>query len=172
MTLESSMSEGSASGPPAPFERLGPGALTLFRLEALIRSGFYGVPAAVFALFMLLTGNIVMAALVLGLAIALALLLCIWYPPRAWKSWGYVVREHDLLITSGVLIHQRVSVPAGRIQHVDVQQGPIERSLGLARLLVYTASGGGADGVIPGLRLETADALRERLVRREAEDVV
>jgi uncharacterized protein len=160
------------TGAPAPLERLDPGALTLFRLEGLIRSGLLGVPASVLALLMLIAGRAVLAALALGLALALAVLLCVWYPARAWRSWGYVVREHDLLITSGVLIHQRVSVPAGRIQHVDVQQGPLERSLGLARLLVYTASGGGADGVIPGLRLEIADALRERLVRREAEDVV
>ncbi|MDY7226076.1 PH domain-containing protein [Hyalangium rubrum] len=155
-----------------PIERLTPGALTLFRLEGLIRAGLYGLPVAGLALAMLVAEHLLWALLALCLAVVLALLLCLWYPSRAWRSWGYAVREHDLLITGGVLIHQVVSIPAGRIQHVDIQQGPIERALGLARVRVYTASGGGADGVIPGLALETADALRERLVRREAEDVV
>ncbi|NPC86418.1 PH domain-containing protein, partial [Pyxidicoccus fallax] len=95
-----------------------------------------------------------------------------WYPTRAHQRWGWALREHDLLIAHGVLVRRLVSIPAGRIQHVDVHQGPIERSLGLARLQVYTASGGGADGEIPGLARETADALREKLVRREADDVV
>ena len=98
--------------------------------------------------------------------------VAVWHPPRAYQRWGWALREHDLLISHGVLIHQVVSIPAGRIQHVDVHQGPIERALGLARLQVYTASGGGADGEIPGLARATADALREKLVRREADDVV
>lgn len=42
----------------------------------------------------------------------------------------------------------------------------------MARLQIYTAAGSGADGEIPGLTRETAEALRERLVRREADDVV
>jgi hypothetical protein len=155
-----------------PIERLTSGALTLLRLEGLIRAGLYGLPFCVLALSLVAAGHGVFAVLALGLAALLGLLLCVWYPPRAWRAWGYAVREHDLLITGGVLVRQVVSIPAGRIQHVDIQQGPIERALGLARVRVYTASGGGADGVIPGLTLEAADALRERLVRREAEDVV
>lgn len=164
--------EGSTAEASPPIERLTPVALTLFRLQGLLRAGIYALPVAVFALVMVFAGNGLLALLALALAAVLSLLLSLWYPRRAWRSWGYAVREHDLLITGGVLIHQRVSIPAGRIQHVDVQQGPLERALGLARVRVYTASGGGADGVIPGLALETADALRERLVRREAEDVV
>jgi membrane protein YdbS with pleckstrin-like domain len=161
------MSEGAP-----PIERLTPGALTLFRLEGLIRAGLYAVPVSGLALVLAVTGEAVWAVPVLALAGLLGLVLSVWYPPRAWRSWGYAVRENDLLITGGVLVRQVVSIPAGRIQHVDIQQGPLERTMGLARVRVYTASGGGADGVIPGLTMEAADALRERLVRREAEDAV
>lgn len=151
-------------------ERLTPGALTLMRLEGLLHAGFTALPAFVVALILALAGKGLWALPVLGLGAVLGLLLCVWYPRRAWQAWGYAVREHDLLITGGVVVRQLVSIPAGRIQHVDIQQGPLERSMGLARVRVYTASGGGADGVIPGLTLEAANALRERLVRREAED--
>jgi membrane protein YdbS with pleckstrin-like domain len=153
-------------------ERLSSGALTLFRLEGLIRAGISVLAACVVALSLALTERGVAAVLVLVLAAVLGWLLGVWYPSRAWRAWGYVVREHDLLITGGVVVRQLVSIPAGRIQHVDIHQGPIERAMGLARVRVYTASGGGADGIIPALTLEAADALRERLVRREAEDVV
>jgi membrane protein YdbS with pleckstrin-like domain len=153
-------------------ERLAPGALNLFRLQLLVRAGLYGFFAASLGLGFFLAGRGLWVWLVVGAILALLLFLLVWYPRRAWERWGYALREHDLLIQSGVLVHRRVSIPAGRIQHVDIHQGPFERLLGLARVQVFTASGGGADGVIPGLTPEVADSLRERLVRREADDVV
>lgn len=155
-----------------PLERLAPGALTLFRLRMLVRAGFQGLIAAGLGLGFFLAGRGPWVWLGVGAVFSLLLALLVWYPRRAWRRWGYAVREHDLLIQSGVLVHRRVSIPSGRIQHVDIHQGPFERMLGLARVHVFTASGGGADGVIPGLTPEVADALRERLVRREADDVV
>ena len=153
-------------------ERLAPRALTLFRLRMLVRTGLYGLIAASLGLGFILAGRGPWVWLVVGGVVLLLLALLVWYPRRAWQRWGYAVREHDLLIQSGVLVHRRVSIPSGRIQHVDIHQDPFERLLGLARVQVFTASGGGADGVIPGLAPEVADSLRERLVRREADDVV
>jgi membrane protein YdbS with pleckstrin-like domain len=155
-----------------PLERLAPGALTLFRLQLLVRTALYGLFAAGLGLGFFIAGRGLWVWGVVGGVVLLLLVLLIWYPRRAWQRWGYAVREHDLLIQSGVVVHRRVSIPSGRIQHVDIHQGPFERLLGLARVQVFTASGGGADGVIPGLAPEVADALRERLVRREADDVV
>jgi hypothetical protein len=160
------------SDPAPPLEHLAPKALLLFRLQGLLRAGFYGVVCGVAGLVLLARERGPWALALFGLALFLLLWLTLWYPPRAYARWGYALREHDLLIQSGVLVHQRVSIPAGRIQHVDIHQGPLERALGLARVQVFTASGGGADGVIPGLAPEAADALREQLVRREAHDVV
>ncbi|MBZ4422892.1 PH domain-containing protein [Myxococcus sp. RHSTA-1-4] len=153
-------------------ERLPPNALTLFRLSGLIRIAVYGVLGSFAAFILSRTGLGGWAWLFPGAAVLVCGVLAAWYPPRAHQRWGWALREHDLLIAHGVLVRRLVSIPAGRIQHVDVHQGPIERALGLARLQVYTASGGGADGEIPGLARETADALREKLVRREADDVV
>jgi membrane protein YdbS with pleckstrin-like domain len=156
---------------PPDLSRLPPAALTLFRIAAiprLLMHLFMVAPLVIIAR----TGDkpvlyVVAAAFALA-ALAFALL----YPPRAFARYGYALREHDLLIVSGVLVHDIVSIPAGRIQHVDVHQGPFERHLGLASIQVYTASGGRADGEIQGLLKETADALREQLVAREATDDV
>lgn len=155
-----------------PLERLPSGALTLFRLRGLLRVLIYGGLGAGIAwgLSSLELGRWTWA--IPGGLVLLFGALAAWYPARAHQRWGWALREHDLLISHGVLVHEVVSIPAGRIQHVDVHQGPIERALGLARLQVYTASGRGADGEIPGLAREVADALREKLVRREADDVV
>lgn len=82
---------------------------------------------------------------------------------RRVRAIGYVLREDDLLFRRGILFERVVAVPYGRLQLVDVTRGPLLRALGLANLKFVTASA--ATGVqLPGLRLEDAEALRDRLV--------
>ena len=50
---------------------------------------------------------------------------------RNFRSWGYVERADDLLVTHGALFKKLTVVPYGRMQLVDVKAGPIERSFGL-----------------------------------------
>jgi membrane protein YdbS with pleckstrin-like domain len=75
-----------------------------------------------------------------------------------------------------VITHVRTVVPFVRVQHVDTQRGPVERALGLASVVVYTAGSRQADVTIPGLTPERADALQERLremaIESEPEDAV
>ncbi|GAA0675893.1 hypothetical protein GCM10009020_24590 [Natronoarchaeum mannanilyticum] len=80
-----------------------------------------------------------------------------------YRIWTYEVREDALYLERGVLTRVRTVVPYVRIQHVDASRGPVERSLGLASSVVYTAGTRGADVTIPGLTSERADDLQERL---------
>jgi membrane protein YdbS with pleckstrin-like domain len=52
-----------------------------------------------------------------------------------------------------------------RVQHVDSRKGPLERVLGLGRVVVYTAGSRGADVAIPGLLADRADDVQETLRR-------
>lgn len=82
---------------------------------------------------------------------------------RRVRAIGYCLRGDDLLFRRGILFERIVAVPYGRLQLVDVTRGPLLRALGLASLKFVTASA--ATGVqLPGLRLEEAEALRDRLV--------
>ena len=72
--------------------------------------------------------------------------LALVWPALEYRFFRYAVREDDLLVRSGVLFRRWSSIPHHRIQHVDTRQGPIERALGLSRLLVFTAAGMSADG--------------------------
>jgi membrane protein YdbS with pleckstrin-like domain len=83
------------------------------------------------------------------------------------RRLAYQLREHDLSLRSGVITHRVESLPFSRVQHVNVHRGPIERSLGLATLLVSTA---GPDISIPGLA--QVDAERIKLLVTERADVV
>ena len=85
-----------------------------------------------------------------------------WYLGRRARSWGYAERADDLLVTRGILMRRLVIVPYGRMQLVDVQAGPIDRALGLARVQLHTAAAT-TDASIPGLTPEVAAALRDQL---------
>lgn len=82
---------------------------------------------------------------------------------RRVRAIGYILREDDLLFRRGIMFERIVAVPYGRLQLVDVTRGPLLRALGLATLKFVTASP--ATGVqLPGLKVEDAEALRDRLV--------
>jgi len=113
------------------------------------------VPAAVFVVF-------------LGGGVGLALV--------RYRVWRYEVRDDALYLERGVFTRVRTVVPFVRIQHVDSSRGPLERLIGLASTVVYTAGSRGADVTVPGLTPDGADDLRERLkrlaIRAEGEDAV
>ena len=148
-------------------------ARVLFHLQALTRLFFFWLPTTVAMGVGLAFLIPLLGAVISALAFFLAMfLLAIWYPTWAFDRWGYLLRDEDLVITHGVFIRRVSAIPTHRIQHVDTRQGPLEQWLGLARLQVYTASGMGADGVIPGLLLQDAESLRDELVRLEGDDGV
>lgn len=88
-----------------------------------------------------------------------------WLIGRRVRSYGYVERSEDLLVTSGILFRRLVVVPYGRLQLVDVVAGPIDRSFGIATVRLHTAAAT-TDATIPGLTPELAAALRDRLARQ------
>ena len=93
-----------------------------------------------------------------------------------YRVWRFEVREDSLYLERGVFTRVRTVVPFVRIQHVDTSRSPIERLIGLASTVVYTAGSRGADVSVPGLDQGDADDLRERLkrlaIRSESEDAV
>ncbi|QYM76749.1 PH domain-containing protein [Leucobacter luti] len=100
--------------------------------------------------------------LIIG-AIVLVLLVNSLFAFRRVRAIGYILREDDLLFRRGIMFERIVAVPYGRLQLVDVTRGPLLRALGLATLKFVTASA--ATGVqLPGLRVDEAEALRDRLV--------
>jgi membrane protein YdbS with pleckstrin-like domain len=97
---------------------------------------------------------------VLGL---LALLLALLWVQRRYRVWAFEVRPDALYLERGVVTHVRTIAPYVRIQHVDIQRGPLERWLGLSTLVVYTAGSRGADVAIPGLTPDEASDLQDRV---------
>ena len=152
---------------------LAPAARWLFYVRALFSLFFFWGPAcAMFATF----GSVVLPFWVAGSSalawFGLMFIYSLWYPSFAFERWGYALRDEELIIGRGVLFRSITAIPLGRVQHVDTRQGPLEQWMGLARLQVYTASGMGADGVIPGLTIPDAEHLRDELLQIRGDDGV
>lgn len=150
---------GAATWPP-PLDRLNPRAVTLWRIAGAARALM--LTAAVLAAEWLIGTPLpfgVPALVVAAVTLAGALLV----PPLRYRNWGFALRDTALFLRHGVLFRTTSIVPHARIQHVDTRHGPIDRWLGLAEVVVYTAGSRGAIVSIPALGMQTAESLRDRL---------
>jgi membrane protein YdbS with pleckstrin-like domain len=155
---------------PAELDRLDPRVRLVWGLRAVILAALASVPAV--GARLLLDAP----APILGILVAAVLLLGLGHAVLRYRRWGYAVREDALYLERGVVTEVRTVVPLVRIQHVDSRRGPVERAVGLASCVVYTAGSRGADVRIPGLTPAGATDLREELkrlaIRAEGADAV
>jgi membrane protein YdbS with pleckstrin-like domain len=80
------------------------------------------------------------------------------------KAWA--IREHDMLYRSGVLWRTVTAVPFNRIQHVESESTPLDRSFRLATLKLYTAGTASGDLKIHGLPTDVAEDVRVFVLER------
>lgn len=125
--------------------------------------------------------NVIFLAFVIAAAAVLAVVLdqtWAWIPagvivlitlitlvilPRQAKAIGYMLRDDDIVFRKGILWQRMIAVPYGRMQLVDITQGPLDRAFGVAQLKMVTAAA--TTGVqIPGLTQGAAEALRDTLI--------
>jgi uncharacterized protein len=83
------------------------------------------------------------------------------------RRLAYQVREHDLSLRRGVIRHVVETIPYSRVQHVNVGRGLVERSLGLATLVISSA---GPDISVRGLAVADADRIKQVIARRAGVD--
>ena len=153
-----------APAPTAPPDRtlqpLHPRAVTLWRLSTLARGALLAAGAAGLEWALELPLPTGLVATMIAVA---AVLLAIFLPPLQYDAWRFALRESDLYLRHGVLFRTTSIVPHARIQHVDTRHGPIDRSLGLAAVVVYTAGTRGAILTIPALGAREAERVRDSL---------
>lgn len=85
--------------------------------------------------------------------------------PRQVRALGYLENHDDLLLRRGILFKHQVAVPYGRIQYVDIRQGPLQRIFSVTQIAITTA-GGGTASTFEGLPMVEAERLRDELTQR------
>ncbi len=92
----------------------------------------------------------------IGIVVLTATLMSFAYA----KSFRYAVRKHDIVLNKGVFWRTEIVQPLIRMQHVELHRGPLDKSLGLAKLKLYSAGSARETFTIPGLPLRLAARIR------------
>lgn len=150
--------------PEEPLTRLDPRYLTMVRsVTALLL-----VVPLVGAIGLELAGMPV-PGMVLGPVLVLAAVLLLRVPGRRYRARGYALGTDRLRVVRGAWWRRDIAVPFGRVQHIDVAQGPAERLFGLGTLVLHTAGNHNSSVPLAGLAhgdaLAMRDAIRAHLAR-------
>jgi membrane protein YdbS with pleckstrin-like domain len=145
-----------------PSERLDPKAKTVWRISNVI----WAVPllgagafASWFARSVVEAPLLVWTLPILG-ALFLAVLSIFVTPTLSWRRWRYEIRPDEVDLQRGIFWITRTLVPLARIQHVDTQNGPLQRRFGLSTVVFYTAAGANR---IPELSAPIAAEVRDQI---------
>lgn len=109
--------------------------------------------------------------IIAGTVLLIALALVIRIPQTRYNARGYQISADRLRVVRGLLFRHDTVVPFGRVQHIDVDQGPLDRFFGIATLTLHTAGNHNASVALPGLGEELAREMREEIrshIRRES----
>lgn len=144
---------------------LHPNHVTVTRIVA----GLYALPF-VLGSIILEAANILPFGVFVVPVVLLAAFLIIRVPLRRYHARGYDMGADRLRVVRGILFRSDTVVPFGRIQHIDVNQGPLQRAYGIATLTVHTAGTHNASVHLPGIGNDVALAMREEIrahIKRE-----
>ena len=89
---------------------------------------------------------------------------------RGFKLKLFALREKDIVYRRGLFWKRITVLPFNRIQHAEVEQGPIERLFQLSQLKIYTAGGSSSDLTIAGLNLQRAEAIKQYILGKTSSD--
>jgi putative membrane protein len=108
--------------------------------------------------------------LLVGAIAALFILFSIGSLYLRWLKLEYRVGADELRIDSGWLNRTSRAIPFDRVTDVDLEQGPLHRLLGLARVKLETGGSAGGkeeEGVLHTIALERAESLRDHVRTRK-----
>ncbi|QDT02839.1 Bacterial membrane flanked domain protein [Rubripirellula lacrimiformis] len=101
-------------------------------------------------------------------AVVLIAAVTVWagwiYPALAYRHASWRVNDEGLEIRRGVWWRHWIIVPRSRIQHSDIEQGPLQRRYDLATLVIHTAGTQNASVKLDGITNQSASWLRDNLV--------
>ena len=91
--------------------------------------------------------------------------------PAQVRALRYALADTDFVIRRGVFIRSLTLVPYGRIQYVDIYQGPVLRLLGISTIKLSTASAK-TDATLSGVPVADAARLRDVLAERGSSELM
>ena len=147
---------------PLEWHALPPAAGLVRGIAGAVTGLILGSPAA----FVLLQplGGFALRVVLLILAVLASTGAGAWLGRARWRRTRWKLDERGFHVRRGMLWRVEVLVPRSRVQHLDIERGPLERHFGLATLVVHTA--GSQTQALRQSGLADADAvsLRDALI--------
>ena len=162
------MSDTAATNPPPPGLPEGWQPLPPRARRLLVLGNVFGL--GVLALGLLVPIGLLLRGTPLALPLALAVLVLLpgwgaWLAVRQYASTRWRLDDNGYSLRRGRLWRRETFVPKSRVQHLDLQRGPIERRFGLSTLVIHTAGTRHNAVATAGLDADDAERLRDRLAR-------
>ena len=160
--------EGTAPGGPASWQPLPPRAARLAAVTAALSTLVPAAALGVASVFERGTSH--------GLLIASILTAVVAAPLMAWLSWRRTRRTQWRLDDNAFGVRRArlwltdTRIPRARVQHLDIQRGPLQRRVGLSTLIIHTAGSHLHALRLHGLDMDDAEQLRELLARPQDHD--
>lgn len=157
-----------------PLRSLPTAARTRWRVQGALLGALLAVvvalaPTIVLAVLLESAAAALVPLVLVGLGIAGGLL----WANRRYARFGYLLTEEVVRVRDGVVFHSDAIAPLYRVQHVDINRGPLQLSFGLATLTIHTAAPA-ADVRLPDLHADDAERVRDDILaasRRAAEEL-
>ncbi|OKL54187.1 hypothetical protein BSZ39_05560 [Bowdeniella nasicola] len=139
-----------------------PVSLSLIKARLIVAAIFFLPPLVAFVTL----GIWVSSWFYISAAIMVLLLAWLgWLIPRQVRALGYAETDQEFIIRRGIMFRSLTIVPYGRMQYVDVSEGPLARACGIASIKLHTASAS-TDASLDGLPPKEAERLRDLLTAR------
>ncbi len=156
---------------------LHPNYIRVRQLGGWIAAGVLGLAFGVFVAILVLVGDLPPVGIALVIVAWLAVTGLVCWRAQFWPAIDFRHRRWRLSpvgmeIRRGVWWREVINVPRARIQHTDVNQGPIERRFGIAHLVIHTAGTMSASVHLFGLGYDEAIRVRDELLRTGTGDAV
>jgi len=126
-----------------------------------LRAGAFGLEAALDRIpYEDLAMVLITAAEIFGIAFFLIQIpISFFLVLLDWELRWYIVTDRSLRIREGVVRVKEMTMTFANVQEVSIQQGPLQRLLGISDLKVRTAGGGAASGPPAKQRQQEAQSL-------------
>ncbi|MGL4655668.1 MAG: PH domain-containing protein [Sarcina sp.] len=89
-------------------------------------------------------------------------------PAFSYKQWSYMINDEEIWYREGIFWSKEVVIPIVRIQNINLKEGPISKSFGIADITIGTAGG---SYKIPALDKSEVDLIMGFLRERVNENV-
>jgi membrane protein YdbS with pleckstrin-like domain len=151
------------------FNKLEKSYNTLLRWESIITVAFIsiGICAALYFIPELVSVPMLYIFITILLLI---LFFIVWVGFNSFKYKGYALRQHDIIFKSGIFFRSTTIISFNRVQHIEINQGPLDRYFKIVGLTLYTAGGSSSDLTIPGLSMEDANRIKEWIMKKKNSD--